>query len=382
MDKKRSKARYLNLCRMRFSAIKLILAASILSGCATTAYHKEVKTSATLEAKSFEIGKAKYVSLKDFCRNFDLVWDWDSLGKKITLYREGLRVDMAVGSDLVLINSKKANLYETVKVFNNEVAFPFVLVDKVYAVTLPAVYAPRRTAIGGTYRIKRIVLDPGHGGRDPGAISPEGLREKNIVMEMAKELKGYLERQGIEVILTRSDDRFVSLWRRTHLANMKKADLFISVHVNSSRHEEAKGFELYYLSEKMNDSARALARAENSSLELEGEKLSNTSTALAATVWDLVQTENRSEAIQLSNYIGNSVDKIEWMRNRGIKGALFYVLKGANMPAILVEAGFVSNISESCKLRNPSYRQELVKAIGEGIMDFKDEYERTDGFTQ
>jgi N-acetylmuramoyl-L-alanine amidase len=369
MDKERSKAHYLNLCQIRFLAIKLILVSSILSGCATTAYRKEAKTSATLEAKSFEIGKAKYVSLKDFCRNFDLVWDWDS-------------VDMAVGSDLDLINSKKANLYETVKVFNNEIALPFVLVDKVYAVTLPAVYTPRSTVVGGTYRIKRIVLDPGHGGRDPGAISPEGLREKNIVLEIAKELKGQLERQGIEVILTRSDDRFVSLWRRTHLANMKKADLFISVHVNSSRHEEAKGFELYYLSEKMNDSARALARAENSSLELEGEKLPNTNTALAATVWDLVQTENRSEAIQLSNYIGNSVDKVEWMRNRGIKGALFYVLKGANMPAILVEAGFVSNFSESCKLKNPSYRQELVKAIGEGIMDFKDEYERTDGFTQ
>ncbi len=382
MDKKRNNDHFFSPSRINLSAIKLILIAAILSGCATTAYRKETKPSATLEAKSFQIGKAKYVSLKDFCRSFDLVWDWDSLGKKITLYREGLRIDMAIGSDLVLINSKKNNLYETVKVFNNEVALPLVLADKVFAVISPAVYTPRRPVAGGTYRIKRIVLDPGHGGRDPGAISPEGLREKNIVLEIAKELKGYLERQGIEVILTRSDDRFVSLWRRTHLANLKKADLFISIHVNSSRHEEAKGFELYYLSEKMNDSARALARAENSSLELEGEKFPNTNTALAATVWDLVQTENRSEAIQLSNCIGNSVDKVDWMRNRGIKGALFYVLKGANMPAILVEAGFISNINESRKLKNHSYRQELVKAIGEGIMDFKDEYERTDGFTQ
>ena len=377
MNKKNIKLKYFIL------TTSYLLLATWFFGCATAPRRPEVRLPSLLESKTFRIGDTKYAYLKDFCRAYDLVWDWDTLGKRVTLFREGIRINLALGSQIGLINDKKIELGDTVKSVNNEIAIPFSLsqnISSILAASLP--YGGEAIPVAGTYKIRRIVIDPGHGGRDPGALSPYGLREKNIVLNIAKNLKEYLERNGIEVILTRDEDKFISLWRRTHIANLKKADLFISIHANSSRWQEARGFEVYYLSERMDDTSRALAQAENAVLELEGAKFSTTNTALAATLWDLVQTENRAEAVKLAECIGSSTEKLDWVRNRGAKGALFYVLRGANMPAILVETGFISNLSESRKLDKESYRQEIAQAIGRGILDYKEEYERSDGFTR
>ncbi len=358
----------------------LLPVACFLAGCATAPRRREVKPPALLEGKSFRIGKTSYVYLRDFCRAYDLVWDWDTLGKRITLYREGMRINLAFGSNVALVNDKRIDLADTVKIANNELVLPFGLSGEVSSLLFAAF--PRREIPPsvGAYKIKRIVIDPGHGGRDPGAVSPEGLREKDVVFNIARDVKKYLERYGVDVILTREDDRFVSLWRRTHIANVRKADLFISIHANSSRWREARGFEVYYLSDKMDDSTRALVQAENAVLELEGGGFPSNNIALAATLWDLIHTENRAEAIRLAEHIGSSVERIGWLKNRGIKGALFYVLKGANMPAILIETGFISNRSESKKLEQESYRRELAEAIGRGIISHRNEYERSESF--
>jgi N-acetylmuramoyl-L-alanine amidase len=377
MDKKDMRFRYFILVTGYW------LLVTLLAGCATAPRRPEARLPGLLEGKTFRIGKTSYVYLRDLCRAYDLAWDWDTLGKKITLYREGIRIDLALDSQLAIINNKKIDLGDKARISHHQFAIPALLLEKVSVVLYPALSGkPEVLPAVGTYKIKRIVIDPGHGGRDPGALSPDGLKEKNLVLKISKDLKEYLERQGLEVILTRDKDRFVSLWRRAHIANLKKADLFISIHANSSRFRQAKGFEIYYLSERMDDAARALAYAENAVLELEGERFSTTNIALAATLWDLVQTENRAEAMHLSRHIGDSVEKLDWIRNRGIKGGLFYVLRGANMPAILIEAGFISNLGESRKLDKDSYRKELVERIGEGILDYKEEYERTDGFTR
>lgn len=358
----------------------LILNFCLLSGCATYPRRPtEIRETNLLAGKTFRIGKSDYVYLKDFCRLYDFVWDWDTLGKKLVLYREGVKVDLAFGSSIGLINKRRIDLKDKVKIYNNEVAIPYSLVDEVSKILYPPV--PARLP-PGVYKIRRIVIDPGHGGKDPGAVGRGGIKEKDVVLDIARRLKRYLEERGIEVILTRNDDRFISLWRRAHLANKKKADLFLSIHANSSRQREARGFEVYYLSDRMDESSKVLAKLENAVLEFEEGPFNTENTALAATLWDIIQTQNRAQAIRLANHISNKIDRIDWLNNRGIKGANFYVLKGVNMPAILIETGFISNRTESQRLSNPYYSQEIAQAIGEGILTYKEEYERTDGFTR
>lgn len=353
-----------------------MLLTTLFFGCATYPRREEMKKTSPLQDKTFRIGKTEYVYLKDICKIYDLVWDWDILSKKLTLYREGLKIDLALGSSIGLINEKIVDLKDKVKIYNNEIVIPFSLTEEISKILLPLPIPP------AFYKISRVVIDPGHGGKDPGAVGPGGIKEKYIVLEIAKRLKRYLENRGIEVILTRSDDRFLSLWRRTQIANRKKADLFISIHANSSRWSQARGFEIYYLSDRMDESSKSLAEIENKVLEFEEDNLPKENIALAATLWDILQTQNRAQAIRLANYIGRYIERLDWIEHRGVKGANFYVLRGANMPAILIETGFISNRIEGKLLSDPYYIQELAEAIGEGILSFKEEYERTNGFTR
>ncbi|MCM8784435.1 MAG: N-acetylmuramoyl-L-alanine amidase [Candidatus Omnitrophica bacterium] len=366
----------------KFGISILIFTFSILNlyGCATYPRRAEVKKPILPADKTFRIGKTDYVYLKDFCRFYDFVWDWDILGKKLVLYRNGFKINLALGSTVGLINEKRIDLKNKVQIYNNEIALPFGLAEEVSKILFPSL--PAKLPTPSVYKIKCVVIDPGHGGKDPGAVGPAGLKEKEVVLDIAKRLKKYLEKMGLEVVLTRKEDKFVSLWRRVHLANTKKADLFISIHANSSRYREARGFEIYYLSDRMDDSSKALVQIENAALEFEEGFLSTENTALAATLWDIVQTQNRAQAMRLANHIASNVESFDWLDNRGIKGANFYVLKGANMPALLVETGFISNRIESRLLADPYYSQRIAEAIGKGIISYKEEYERTDGFSR
>ncbi|MFN7170891.1 MAG: N-acetylmuramoyl-L-alanine amidase [Candidatus Omnitrophota bacterium] len=337
-------------------------------GCATYPRRAEVKKPSLPVDKTFRIGRTDYIYLKDLCQAYDLVWDWDILGKRLTLYREGLKINLAIGSSLGLLNEQRIALQDKVRIYNYEIVIPFILSEEIAKIIFPSQRVPP-----GIYKIKCVVIDPGHGGKDPGAVGPGGIKEKDVVLDIAKKLKKFLENRGIEVILTREKDKFVSLWRRKHLANTKRADLFISIHANSSRWRQARGFEVYYLSDRMDESSKALVRLENAGLEFEEGQFFTENTALAATLWDIVQTQNRAQAIRLANKISECMEKIDWVDNRGIKGANFYVLKGVHIPAVLIEVGFLSNSSEEHLLKNAYYRQQIAEAIVQGIEKYANE---------
>jgi N-acetylmuramoyl-L-alanine amidase len=222
------------------------------------------------------------------------------------------------------------------------------------------------------YRIRKIVIDPGHGGKDPGAIGPTGLKEKDVVLSIAKILKKKLEDAGYEVVLTREDDTYISLWRRIYIANKEGADLFISIHANSARYRRASGFEVYYLAEATDDEARALAAAENYPLGFNEELPDNI--YVQATIWDLLYAGNREESMILADRICRALNRQLGTRNRGVKSANFYVLRGVQMPAVLVEVGFISNRYEEKKLRNWSFKNRIAEAILEGIRSYEREY--------
>jgi N-acetylmuramoyl-L-alanine amidase len=231
--------------------------------------------------------------------------------------------------------------------------------------------------------IKRIVLDPGHGGEDPGAIGRRGTREKAVVLDVARRLKKKLEKQGFEVILARDSDRFVSLADRSKCGNGRKADLFVSIHANWSPNRAACGLETYFLSEAKTDWERAVAARENASFQT-----GDSSTALDASgdvgliLADLAQNEYLVESSDLAARIQEKTVPYARIKDRGVRQANFYVLRNDFMPAVLVECGFLSNKSEEKLLRETDHRERLAEGISRGIVEFAKLYRpKTNGAT-
>lgn len=250
----------------------------------------------------------------------------------------------------------------------------------------PARLSPRSgspaPSIPSSPALRTIVIDPGHGGRDTGAVGPNGLREKNVVLEIALKLRRLIQKRlGIRVVMTRTEDVFVPLEERTAIANRAKADFFISIHVNAAPKTRAKGFETYFLSREPSDSAaRASAIRENLSVNLAGLK-PREGDALRAILWDMANTLYLRESSELAQMLLEELDKILRVDNRGIKSAPFFVLMGAAMPAVLLEVAFISNPREERKLQTTRYKDRVADALYAGVARFKARYERRLGLT-
>lgn len=225
-------------------------------------------------------------------------------------------------------------------------------------------------------RISRIVLDPGHGGKDPGAVGRQGTQEKTVVFDIAGRVKQRLEAEGFEVLLSRKRDEYVPLPARSKLANEAKAELFISIHANAAENREACGFETYFLSEAKTDWERTVATRENAVLEYElpeGQKFED---ELELILSDLAQNEFLTESSQLAGCIQESSIPCARVKDRGVRQANFFVLRDNYMPAVLVEVGFISNRSEEKLLLQALHRERLAEGVVQGIIEFVRQYER------
>lgn len=215
-----------------------------------------------------------------------------------------------------------------------------------------------------------IVLDAGHGGEEKGALGPSGLTEKDVTLDVAQRLRTRMESDGVRVVLTRNRDETLPLAERTALANHHQADLFVSIHVNASRRQDAKGAETYYLSYKATDAeSEALAILENAADGLGGQPLPGADLDLV--LWDMAQAAHLRGSSRLAEMVQGELNSLLSLRNRGVKQAPFRVLMGANMPAILIEVGFITNPDEEEKLRSPAYRESLAQAISQSIERFR-----------
>ncbi|AKU90577.1 N-acetylmuramoyl-L-alanine amidase [Vulgatibacter incomptus] len=224
-------------------------------------------------------------------------------------------------------------------------------------------------------KVKRVVIDAGHGGKDTGAIARDGTHEKDLTLAIAKKLKTHLSTLGLEVLLTRDRDVFLSLEERTRFANDKHADLFISIHVNAAANKKATGIETYTLNLNSDRYAMRLAARENatSSRRIGDLELILADLATKANTDDSVRLARLSQdrmTSRLRNKYGAST-----IRDLGVKQALFFVLVGAKMPAILVETGFLSNPDEAKRLRSDAYQEELARSLADGVRRFIDERE-------
>jgi N-acetylmuramoyl-L-alanine amidase len=229
--------------------------------------------------------------------------------------------------------------------------------------------AVRLTASGKAAKELRIVIDPGHGGQDPGAIGVNGLQEKDVTLAVAKELRRQLKgRIPCRILLTREDDRTLSLSQRTAAANAFDADLFVSIHANAARNRSARGIETYYLDRASDRSARRVAAQENQTTE---DRVAETEHILADVLLGLKLPESRRLARTIQEAIVAKVaGEFGAVRDLGVKRAPFYVLTGAVMPSVLVETAFLSNAEDAKWLKSETYRGKVAEAMADAVETF------------
>ena len=238
--------------------------------------------------------------------------------------------------------------------------------------------APAEPERDDTRKPLTIVLDPGHGGHDTGAIGPTGLMEKDVVLDLAFRLRRLLQdRLGVRVLMTRTEDVFVPLADRSAFGNRAKADFLISLHVNAASQRGAVGFETFFFAREPSDNdARASAQRENLVVESNGATGKDLESLLRTTLADMAVTRDIKESSNLAERLLASLEKILRVDNRGVKSGPFYVLATAAMPAVLVESAFITNPKEERKLQREEHRQRIADALYEGIAAYKIRYEQ------
>ncbi|MBZ5638288.1 MAG: N-acetylmuramoyl-L-alanine amidase [Acidobacteriia bacterium] len=242
----------------------------------------------------------------------------------------------------------------------------------------PSIAAPRAGRVRPV-----IVVDPGHGGVEIGAAGPSGAQEKDVALDLARRLKIALEREaGATVVLTRDEDRLVPLDERSAIANHNRALLFLSIHLNASKRRGAAGAETYFLApESTDDEARTLAALENHAsgvAEAPEAQKPEGDRGLDLILWDLAQNQYLAESARLAESVQKEMNALAGTKDRGVRQAPFRVLMGATMPAILVEAGFITDPAEESRLKDPAYLDKVVDAIVRAVRGYLEGRTRLD----
>jgi N-acetylmuramoyl-L-alanine amidase len=228
-------------------------------------------------------------------------------------------------------------------------------------------------------RFDVVVIDAGHGGHDEGATGVAGLREKDLVLDVARRLSNALEGRGIRVVLTRDEDRFLSLEERTAVANDARGDLFLSIHANASRSKRPRGIETYFASlDATDEDARRVAERENTALGASAPSFRRDD-PLAAILGDLIENQHLQESSEFAKLAQHELAGVDRSPSRGVKQAPFVVLMGVQMPAALVEIGFVTNPSEEKSLRKSGQRNAIAEALAAAVSDFASRYDARRG---
>jgi N-acetylmuramoyl-L-alanine amidase len=323
------------------------------AGCATTR---------TGEIPTYYISGTPYVPLDAVCSKKGIRQDYDALTRTVSLDKNSVRARFQLGARESLMNGRFTQLAAAPDYYKGMVVIPDGLRRQIEEL-FPDAAVPQL----GRIHLGKIVIDPGHGGKDPGASGPGGLDEKDAVLDIGRRLRDALSAEGVKVIMTRSSDVFIPLETRADIANREGADLFVSIHANANRARSLRGFEVYYISPVVSDSKRALSSMKEDRLRIDGADVLSLTPGLKTILWDMTYAYDRRESIELSRMLCRSMGAIPDTRVIGVKNANFSVLRGTTMPAVLVEVGFVTNPSEESLLSSGSYRQKLAERIREGI---------------
>ncbi len=329
-----------------------------------------------------KIGEQNFLPLVPFCSEKGIEIEWDGVARRVILKKAGRFVTLMPDIPLANVDGAVRPLEESPLMQFGAVLIPesFTAADWwPWNGSTPAAENASLPSVETQAKNQRIIIDPGHGGFDTGAKA-YGIMEKDLALQLSRQLAAELARSGFDVVLTRTDDRYLTLEERSKFVAEQAGDLFISIHANSSESQSASGLEIYYLSEAIDDNARAVAAYENAAVQ--SDTVSDfKAPPIDPTVWDIILTEKRRESIMLANMISDSLSESGLARNRGVKSAQFRVLMNTKVPALLLEVGFLTNPEEATRLTTPDYQRELVAMISEAVRQYLKEYEETRGFT-
>ena len=375
--------------KLKFLLIYLFVSISL---AATNDTIKLVKNSKLLN-KIDTIENNKFFSINDFLTSTGSEPYINEKTEKIVFYLDNKKIKITNGITFLLIDDNIYQLSSKVVRQNNEY---FVHIDSFINIVnsslqnLSIISNSSEIIISSTAKTKNvaiknidieknkwkfstIIIDPGHGGKDPGAVGYRGTLEKDIALDVAKRLEKKISKNmKVKTVLTRDEDIFLKLGERTRIANENNGSLFISIHANAATDRRASGFETFLIGPNKNEAAVRVAARENSVLELEGvagKKLTNEDLIQATIAQSAFASKSEKFAALVQEEIGKRVQG----KNRGVKQAGFYVLMGASMPNVLVELGFISNLAEEKKLRSSQYREVLATAIFRAL----EKYEKT-----
>ncbi|PIQ86663.1 MAG: hypothetical protein COV73_04390 [Candidatus Omnitrophica bacterium CG11_big_fil_rev_8_21_14_0_20_43_6] len=342
--------------------ILVVLIILFLSGCVTLPTGENIAT--------YSIGGVTYYPLVTLCDLRGVAMQYDVLLRTAYLDKDGQQVSLRVGDGLVLVNNNARHLNSPIDIYQGTIAVPRQFKEQIFDMLFkPAALVSRRPELA-KIKLRKIVIDAGHGGNDPGAIGKSGLKEKDVNLDIAKRLSILLKAEGVETVLTRSTDRSVPLSMRVNIANRTGADLFISIHSNAARSRALSGFEVYYVAPSVSDVKRAALTSRSTALNLKNADFASDAWELKAIVWDMIYANSRAESIELSRSLCKVMDSSIESDILGVKNARFQVLRGITMPGILIEVGFVSNLNEGRLLKTGSYREKLAAGILEGIRNY------------
>ena len=347
---------------MKNRMVSLFLIVLFFSGCATIPTGDNIAT--------YSINGATYYPLVTLCDLRGVQLQYDVLLRTVHLNKDAQKVSLRVGDALVLVNDNVLHLNSPVDIYQGTIAVPRQFKEQVFDLLFKPLVPGHRRAGTAKIKLNKVVIDSGHGGNDPGAIGKNGLKEKDVNLDIAKRLSSLLRAEGVATVLTRSTDKFVPLSTRVSMANHSGADLFISLHSNAARSRSLSGFEVYYVAPSVSDSKRAALTARSTALNLKDAVFSSGTGDLKVIVWDMIYANSRAESIELSRSLCKVMDSSIDANILGVKNARFAVLKGITMPGILIEVGFVSNLNEERLLRTGAYREKLAVGILEGIREY------------
>lgn len=347
---------------------------------------------------------ASYVSMYDVIKKFNIDNSFDIITQRGKLYRKSSVMVFQVGLSAALVNGhlvkagepvirEKGEIFLPVQIFSSSLSkfFPGIEIARNHnSITAknirepePGPDIPGPVVIQKTSKdkISFIIIDPGHGGKDPGAIG-RGTHEKHITLRVARYIAGELRSSlpDIRVILTRNRDQFIELSKRTEIANKHLRNnsngIFVSVHVNASLSKKISGFETYFLSQNpTNDEARTTATLENNVIIMENKSSKGRYNDVEYLEALMLTTQIQKESSLLAVSVQKNLDKnIHEFQSRGVKKADFFVLRGALMPAALVEIGYISNYKELQYLKKTHYQKKIAKGISNGIIRFIKKY--------
>lgn len=335
----------MNLLRRCLTAA-VCIAAVMFAGCATMPRVTETRQ-----------------PLSALCRQAGIDFVFDPVSLSAHLSQGNHRAHVLAGSSVVMVGAERVLLSMPVIFKDQELYVPEDFLERVLC-RLDAALCVRRAAKSYV----RIVIDPGHGGKDPGAVSRCGLYEKDVVLDISRRLERRLSSSGYDVKLTRATDVFLTLEERTRRTTDWDADIFISVHANASPSERAAGFEVWTARDLTVSDLMEAQREKNQSLFFSRKNMQRRNRFLEKTLEDMMYRHKHRQSLDLASAV--SKNYVRSVGNRGLKESGFFVLKNTLVPSVLIEVGFLSNSREADRLRQTALRQEIADSIADGVIEY------------